>query len=383
MRIAMVGTRGVPAQYGGFETCVEEVGWRLAEAGHEVVVYCRRHADTPAPTDDRYRGMKMVHLPAMRRRSLETLSHTAASVAHMMVKRRFDAVLMFNAANAPFLPFVRLRRMPVATHVDGLEWRRAKWGKVGQRYYRLAESASVLLSNGLIADAAGIQDYYTAEFGAETVLIRYGAPIIPPSDPGLLAPLSLEPRRFHLVVARIEPENHVDVIVEGYVASRATMPLVVVGSAPYADEHIGRIEALADERVHLLGSVWDQDLLNALYSNSLTYIHGHSVGGTNPSLLRAIGAGAATDAFDVSFNREVVGDTGRFWRTPDDVARLVESAEAEPEAAIARGQAAQERARSYSWDDVAKDYEQLCERLASGELRTRRSGRRRRPGWTG
>jgi glycosyltransferase involved in cell wall biosynthesis len=126
---------------------------------------------------------------------------------------------------------------------------------------------------------------------------------------------------------RIEPENHVDVIVDGYSRSKATDPLVVVGSAPYAQAYIERIESLADGRVRFLGAVWDQDLLNALYSNALTYLHGHSVGGTNPSLLRAIGAGAATDAFDVPFNREVLGEVGRYWSTADDVARLVEDAE--------------------------------------------------------
>jgi glycosyltransferase involved in cell wall biosynthesis len=382
MRIALMGTRGVPAMYGGFETCVEEVGRRLAQAGHEVVVYCRRPRGQSGPSANEFLDMSLVQLPALRKRSLETLSHTALSTADAVLRRRFDAVLLFNAANSVFIPWLRLRRFPIATHVDGLEWRRAKWGKVGRRYYRLAEALSVRWSTALIADAEGIREYYEAEFGAPTELIRYGAPIIDPSDPGLLSTFDVEPRRFHLVVARIEPENHVDVIVEGYVASAATYPLIVVGSAPYADAHFDRIRALADDRVRLVGSVWDQDVLNALYSNTLTYLHGHSVGGTNPSLLRAIGAGAATDAYDVSFNREVVGDAGRFWRTPADVAALVDAAEADPATALARGAAAQRRAEAYTWDDVAKDYEALCERLASGELtRPGRSGRRRKPGW--
>ena len=382
MRIALIGTRGVPAMYGGFETCVEEVGRRLAQAGHEVVVYCRRPRGQSGPSANEFLDMSLVQLPALRKRSLETLSHTALSTADAVLRRRFDAVLLFNAANSVFIPWLRLRRFPIATHVDGLEWRRAKWGKVGRRYYRFAEALSVRWSTALIADAEGIREYYEAEFAAPTELIRYGAPIIEPSDPGLLTTFDVEPRRFHLVVARIEPENHVDVIVEGFVASGATYPLIVVGSAPYADAHFARIRSLADDRVRLVGSVWDQDVLNALYSNTLTYLHGHSVGGTNPSLLRAIGAGAATDAYDVSFNREVVGDAGRFWRTPAEVAALVDAAEADPATALARGAAAQRRAEAYTWDDVAKDYEALCERLASGELRRPgRSGRRCKPGW--
>src|SRR5437868_7443073 len=279
MRIAMVGTRGLPARYGGFETCVEEVGSRLAAAGHDVVVYCRVAASDSSDLPTTYRGMSLVHLPAVRRRSLETLSHTALSVAHISA-RPIDVVLLFNAANAPLLPLLRARRIPVATHVDGLEWQRAKWAGLGRRYYRVAESLAVRWSDALIADANGISEYYASEFGVPTELISYGAPIIEPRTPELLSELQLEPRSYHLVVARFEPENHVDVIVRGYCASSARLPLVVVGAAPYADEFTARVKGFADARVRFLGGVWDQSLLNELYANALTYQHGHSVGGT-------------------------------------------------------------------------------------------------------
>ncbi len=376
MRIAMVGTRGLPARYGGFETCVEEVGSRLTAAGHDVVVYCRvTETDAPEPPTT-YRGMRLVHLPAVHRRSLETLSHTALSVAHITA-RPTDVVLLFNAANAPLLPLLRARRIPVATHVDGLEWQRAKWAGLGRRYYRVAESLAVRWSDALIADAGGISEYYESEFGAPTELISYGAPIIEPWTPELLSVIGLEPRQYHLVVARFEPENHVDVIVRGYSASAARYPLVVVGAAPYADDYTARVKSVADARVRFLGGVWDQSLLNELYANALTYQHGHSVGGTNPSLLRAIGAGAATDAFSVSFNREVLGAAGRYWSTANEVSELVQHAEQDLEATLRRGERCRARAATYRWDDVAADYEKLCRRLAAGELRgTGRRGRR-------
>jgi glycosyltransferase involved in cell wall biosynthesis len=366
MRIAMVGTRGVPARYGGFETCVEEVGGRLAASGHDVVVYCRTAHGRSSDRPTSYRDMTLVHLPALRRRALETLSHTAFSVAHVAA-RPVDVVLLFNAANAPLLPVLRARRIPVATHVDGLEWQRAKWAGFGQRYYRVAESLAVRWSDALIADALGIREYYATRFGAPSELISYGAPIIEPETPELLSELQLEPRKYHLVVARFEPENHVDVIVRGYAASRARFPLVVVGSAPYADEYTARVRSLADERVRFLGAVWDQSLLNELYANALTYQHGHSVGGTNPSLLRAIGAGAATDAFSVSFNRDVVGEAGRYWSTAKDISELVQQAEDDVEATVRRGQRCRAHAATYRWDDVAADYEKLCRRLADRE----------------
>lgn len=378
LSIAMVGTRGVPARYGGFETAVEEVGRRLADRGHDVVVYCRSADGSELAKDEPYLGMRRVSLPAMRKRSLETLSHTALSVGHLL-GHRVDAAFVFNAANAPLLPVLRVARIPVATHVDGLEWKRAKWGGTGRRYYRGAESAAVRWSDALIADAPGIAAYYTDEFGATTRQIAYGAPIIEQIGDDKLAEVGVRSGAYHLVVARFEPENHVDVIVDGYVASGATLPLVVVGAAPYAEEYTDRIRAAAagDPRVHLIGSVWDAELLDQLYAHALTYLHGHSVGGTNPSLLRAIGAGTATIAFDVAFNRDVLGDLGRYFAGPADVAREIEVVEREPAAAAEVGALLRDRARSYDWDDVALGYEALARDLVARNVPGPQRGRRR------
>ncbi len=359
LSIAMIGTRGVPAHYGGFETAVEEVGRRLAARGHVVRVYCRRGNSEGDPSS--YQGMDLVTLPVVKKRSLETLAHTALSTAHLL-RHRTDVAFVFNSANAPLLPLIRAARVPVATHVDGLEWKRAKWGPVGQRYYRLAERASVLLSNALIADAQGIADYYRDKFGASSELISYGAPILGDVGSDRLPEMGLSPQGYHLVVARMEPENHVHVIVEGYVKSSARRPLVVVGSAPYADEYIARTRQLAagDDRVRFVGGVYDQEQLDQLYANALTYLHGHSVGGTNPSLLRAIGAGTATLAFDVNFNREVLREDGGYFTTPAQLAALLDEADSEPMGMVRRGQRLAVRARDYDWDAVASAYESLA-----------------------
>lgn len=367
MKVALLGTRGVPARYGGFETCVEEVGSRLAERGHEVLVYSR--ASGNADRDDQpavFRGMQVVWLPAARRRALETLSHTALSVAHLLRHHRdVDASVVFNAANAPLLPALRAARIPVATHVDGLEWKRAKWGPTGRRYYRQAERLAVRWSDALIADAPGIADYYRVTFDAPTVQIAYGAPVVS-DDADRLHELALEPHGYHLVVARFEPENHVAEIVEGYVASDARLPLVVVGSAPYAEEYTRRVHEAADDRVRFLGGMWDQHLLDQLYANAATYLHGHSVGGTNPSLLRAMGAGAPTIAYDVVFNRDVLGDAGTFFGAVPDLALGLEQAEADPTLARQRGAQARQRATQYDWDDVSVSYEALVTSLSHG-----------------
>ena len=165
--------------------------------------------------------------------------------------------------------------------------------------------------------------------------------------------------------------------VQGYVASRSELPLVVVGSAPYADDYTAAVQAAADDRVRLLGGVWDQELLDQLYAHASTYLHGHSVGGTNPSLLRAAGAGAYTLAFDVSFNREVIGERGRVLADAGDLAGLLDDVEADPDRAHRGGEALQEVIGRYNWDDVALAYEDLCRRLASGQsVADRPSGRR-------
>lgn len=375
MRIALVGTRGVPARYGGFETCVEEVGSRLAARGHDVVVYCRNQ-QPGEPIRKEYLGMRLVHLPAPRKRALETVGHAGLSVGHIL-SHRVDAAILFNAANSPWLPFLRAANIPVATHVDGLEWQRARWGKLGRKYYRAAEALSVRLSDALIADAVGIQDYYRSEFGADTSLLTYGAPILEHGRSDRIKSLGLSPRGYHLVVARFLPENHVHIIVEGYTHSRARLPLIVVGSHPYAEEYTGTLHALGDERVQFIGGVWDQELLDELYANALVYWHGHSVGGTNPSLLRAMGAGAATNAFDVGFNREVLGDAGEYFSTVEDVSVLTEKAERCSSGLVSRGAAAGRRAKLYSWDDIAEGYEQLCRDIITGILhRQRGKGRR-------
>lgn len=382
LTIAMVGTRGVPAAYGGFETAIEEVGRRLADRGHDVVVYTRGSERR----EKEYLGMRVVHLPAVPVKQVETLSHTGLSALHLVFRRRPDATFVFNAANSPFLPLLRLRRAPVALHMDGLEWRRSKWGPRGKAYYRWAEQFGVRTADALIADAPGIADYYRHQFDVPTELIRYGAPILDEPPARGVAEMDLTPGGYHLVVARFEPENHVLEIVQGYRASDAKLPLVVVGSAPYSSDYTQRIQeaAAGDARIRLVGGVYDQELLDALYFHALTYGHGHSVGGTNPSLLRAMGAGTAVIAFDVPFNREVLDQSEWFFAAPDGVARAFEAAESDPDRTQALGDRAQARARDmFRWEDVADAYEDLARRIARGQSvhRVARKARRRAEEW--
>ncbi len=372
MHIALLGTRGVPARYGGFETAAEEIGSRLAQRGHDVTVYCRN----PDQEITEYAGMRLVNLPAVRHRATETLSHTGLSVGHAITRGRPDVAFVFNAANAPFLPALRAAGIPVAIHVDGLEWKRAKWGPRASAYYRWAEARSAGWADAVIADAQGIADHLSDSYGITPHVIPYGAPIVSPDD-SRLADVSLSSRGYHLAVARFEPENHVDLIVAGYVQSSCEYPLIVVGDAPYADDYRQTVHERAsnDPRVRFLGSIWDSELLNTLYGHCLTYLHGHSVGGTNPSLLRALGAAAPVVAFDVVFNREVAGEAGTYFHDAAEVAAACEAAEADPTLTSARGLAGQQAVSvRYRWDDVTDGYEALAGQLQA--RRGRRTGRR-------
>ena len=369
-----MGTRGVPASYGGFETAVEEIGKRLVARGHDITVYCRN----PGQTVTEYEGMHLVNLPAIRHRMAETLSHTSLSAARAIIKDKPDVALVLNAGNAPLLRPLKAAGIPVAIHLDGLESKREKWRGAGARYYRWAEKVAVKQGDAVIADARAIADHVQAVYHRDCAVIPYGAEVI---DPGAerLAELEVIRRDYHLIVARLEPENHVLEAVHGYTLSEETRPLLVVGSAPYSQWYIDRIAEVAADSptVRMLGGLYDQELLDQLYANARTYIHGHSVGGTNPSLLRAMGAGAPVLAFDCEFNREVTDNHAFFWSDADSLAAVLdEVAEGEVDDELAEfARRGRERiAEHYRWDAVTDEYEALIQRLVSSRGRSRTPG---------
>ena len=369
----MLGTRGVPARHGGFETAVEEIGARLASWGHVVTVYARN----PRQTLDSYREMRVVNLPAIRHRFAETLSHTALSSAHAVVRDRPDVAVVLNSGNAAVIPVLTHAGIPTVVHMDGLESRREKWRGMGARYYVWAERKAVVWADRVIADSRAIQDLIATNFQKQADFIPYGAEVLEPES-DRLAGLGLVRRDFHLVVSRFEPENHVLEAVQAYRMSDETRPLVVVGSSPYSQWYMEKVEkaVAGDERIRLEGGIYDQELLNELYGHCRTYIHGHSVGGTNPSLLRAMGAGAPVMAYDCVFNREVLSDQALWWSSVNELAEhfddiaTSETGDDMDERLRDFSRLGQERiAEHYSWDSVARDYERVLVELVKERQR--------------
>jgi glycosyltransferase involved in cell wall biosynthesis len=358
MDIAIIGTRGVPARYGGFETCAEELGRRLAARGHAVTVYNRKGFYPERPQF--YLGMAIRYAPALKMRALETLSHTYFSIVAALPKRH-DAWIVFNSANAPLLRLARPGRRRVVLNVDGLEWQRGKWRRAGKAYYRFAERVAAKLPVEIVTDSRAIQAYFKERYGRETAYIPYGAVPTGSRDPSLLSRFGIEPGGYFLQVTRFEPENNPLLSVRAFEGLDTTKKLVLVGGSKYRTAYRDGIAATKDPRIILPGFIYDRDLLRELLTNAFAYIHGNEVGGTNPALLEAMAAGRFVIARDVPYNAEVLGEAGAYFgKDADDLRDKMAWALANAEKLAALGEKARAIILSrYNWDDITLRYEAL------------------------
>lgn len=363
LKIALLGSRGIPGRYGGYETLMEELSTRLVARGFQVTVYCRSHSTPPGLAS--YRGVDLEVLPTLPTKYLDTPVHTFLSCL-VATGKSYDAALVVNSANAVFLPWLRLAGLPVALHVDGIEKRRAKWGWLGRTVYAVSERLACVLPDALVTDAEVIRRHYLERYGAESVPIVYGVDPRPPETTGVLARLGLQSRRYFLYVSRFEPENNPHRVAEAYRAAGGDLPLVMVGGAPYATRFIAGFQTGADPRILFPGPIYG-DGYRELLSHALAYVHATEVGGTHPALVEAMGYGNCLLVNDAPENREVAGDVGLYFRAaePASLTALFDQVREAPEAAHRLGEAAAARASVlYSWDVVVDQYQELFERLA-------------------
>jgi glycosyltransferase involved in cell wall biosynthesis len=361
-KIALLGSRGIPGNYGGYETLCEELGARLVERGWEVTVYGRSHT-TPHGLRE-HRGVRLVVLPTVRSKHLDTPVHTLLSLLDAR-GRGFDAALVVNSANALFVPLLSSAGVPVALHVDGIEKRRAKWGAFGRAVYALSERLACSLPQALITDAEVISRHYAERYGAPSTVLTYGVDPRPPRETGVLERLGVEPRDFALYVSRFEPENNPHRVVAAYAATRGERKLVMVGGAPYAGPFIRRFTEGADPRILFPGPIYGEGY-RELLANAAVYIHATEVGGTHPALVEAMGYGNCLLVNDTPENREVAGDTALYFRAdlPSSLTQVLEAVRQQPEEARRRGEAAAARARRlFDWERVSDAYEALFRRL--------------------
>ncbi len=358
MKVAIIGTRGVPANYGGFETFAEELGRRLADRGHDVTVYGRRGFIDP--DQGTYRGMHLVVLPSLRSKHLETVSNTLLAVLHA-TRGDFDVALVCNAANAPFVRILQMAGVPVALNVDGLERKRRKWGVAGRTYYRFCERLAARLPDALVTDAEVIRRYYRRAYSAPSHMIVYGGDLERPTGTSVLDELGLEAGRYLLYVSRFEPENNPDRVAESWRRVPGPYRLAMVGGAPYAAGLTKRVGELADDRVVLPGPLYGEAYRQLLF-NCRAYVHATEVGGTHPALVEAMGAGRPVLYYDTPENREVSGGAGVPFLFGGDTALetvaqtlLDDDLELEEMGARSR-QRVEDR---YLWSNVADAYEEL------------------------
>jgi glycosyltransferase involved in cell wall biosynthesis len=367
MRIAILGTRGIPASYGGFETFAEHLSTRLVARGHEVTVYCRSHYVSPRQLE--YHGVKLQILPTIRHKYFDTVIHTFLSALHA-ISRRFDAVLICNCANAPFSPILRFAGTPVAINVDGLEHKRKKWGWLGRRYYRFAEYLSTLVPNEMVTDAQVIQDYYLARHNAPSTMIAYGSEVERRTDREMVRKWRVEPNRYVLYVSRLEPENNAHLVIEAFKKVRTAYRLLIVGDAPYAEQYINSLKASArgDKRIIFTGFVFGQDY-RALQQNAYCYVHATEVGGTHPALLEAMGYGNCVLTLATPENIEVVGEAGVPYTDEYDLAEKLKRVLRDGSLVQAYRNRAQQRIKKhYDWETVVDQYEQLFARMSGREV---------------
>jgi glycosyltransferase involved in cell wall biosynthesis len=370
MKLAILGTRGVPANYGGFETFAAELSTRLAQRGHDVSVYCREEGP------ELWNGVRRIVLPAAKHKYLETVSHAFLSALDA-IRRDFDSVLVCNAANAFVLPILRAARIPCAINVDGIERRRRKWNILGRAVYSIGEAMSVSFANAVIADADVIASYYREHYAANPVTIPYGADFPDEEDSDVLTRLGLQPRGYILYVSRFEPENNPLEVVDAYEKlrsgekARATRnsqpatPLVMLGKGLYAKDLVAELQTHASDRVVFPGALYGRDY-RTLQRNALLYIQATEVGGTHPALIEAMASGGAVLAHDTPENREVGGDAvGYFSLRPHETlsGTLREWLAAEELRDAYRARARKRAGQKYSWDRVTGAYETLFDRL--------------------
>lgn len=360
MRFAILGTRGIPARYGGFETFAEELSTRLAARGHTVTVYCRERFDQPS-----YRGVRLQYLPTIRHKYFDTIVHTWLSTMHLLASRH-DAVLYCNAANAIFTWMPRVLGMPVALNVDGLERNRKKWNALAKAWYRMSEWLATWMPNAVVTDAAAIADYYREKYRRDSEMIPYGAELGAVESSEVLDRLGLERRKYFLYVSRMEPENNALLVREAFEQIKTEMKLALIGDAPYAAEYIDRVRDTRDPRVVIPGAIYGTGY-HELGSHCFAYVHATEVGGTHPALIEAMGRGALTLYLDTPENAEVAGGAAiPFDR--DTLCSVMDAVLMMPEREREQWRArAMERIRSrYSWDAVTDTYERLLTRLGGG-----------------
>jgi len=365
LKISIIGSRGYPYVYSGYETLIKELSERLVVRGCEVTVYCHRNLFNKKPA--LVKGIKLVYVPTIESKSLSQLIHSFLSMCHAVTSDA-DVIFAVNAANGPFGLISKIFRKPTAINVDGLEWLRPKWKGLGAKYFKIAARLSTILFDQIINDSDEMRKVYLNLFKKESVVIAYGATVIKSEELSLIKQWPITPREYYLVVGRMIPDNNADIIVKGFLASNSSKKMVVVGDVFYKDNYADKLKALKDERLIFTGYINDSDVLAALYHHSYMYVHGHEFGGTNPTMIKAMAYGCGILALNTVFNKEMLNNDSYgiyFDKNQEAVRRQINYADQHPKEIKQLRQKSQLGITDkYNWDCITDQYLEVFKRLA-------------------
>jgi glycosyltransferase involved in cell wall biosynthesis len=356
--IRILGTRGVPANHGGFETFAEHLALYLVARGWRVTVYCQQDEGGVVHEDD-WRGIRRVHIPVTQGGALGTIVFDWKSTLHACREQGLTLTLGYNTA--VFCAWYRLKGLTNLINMDGIEWRRQKWGKIAKTWFYLNEWAGAWLGNHLIADHPHIKTHLkTRVSDGKITTIAYGAHRVDQADAAPLAAYGIAPQRYAILIARAEPENSILEVVRAWSRKSRGMHLVVLGKYDPNHAYQQTVRNSGSDEVLFVGAIYDSAIVNALRFHSRMYIHGHQVGGTNPSLVEALATGSPVLAQDNPFNRWVAGEGASYFTGEDGCAAELDRVLGdEPLLARMRGASLARHAEAFTWEQILGDYEQL------------------------
>ncbi len=373
LRIAILGHRGIPGNYGGFETFAEELATRLVKEGHSVDVYCR--TNTGNYRADSYKGVGLIYLSTISNKFLDTFVHTAKAIWHATFVKRPDVILMVNVGNTILSWIPRVFGIPTILNVDGLEWERKKWSWPAKAFLRVSASLSRFMPTAVVTDAKVIYDYYRDRLGLDTAMIPYGASVQRKRRTEVLNKYGLKANDYYLYVARFEPENNPDKVVKAFEQVKTRRKLIMIGDAPYATSFVQRVRSTKDPRIKFLGFVFGFDY-KSLQQSAYACINATEVGGTHPALIESLGFGNCVLVNGTPENMETAnGSAIPFWffRSKNPTAGLqkkIQFVDDNPRVVQQyRRKAVVHIRKNYRWDTVAAQYLNLMYRVVLGEQR--------------
>lgn len=361
--IAIIGIRGIPVVYSGFETFAEELSVRLVKRRYKVRVYCRKHiADGKR---DSYKGVELVYLPSIMTKSLDTISHSIVATIHACLLTPKPQVIYYLGVGSSICSFVpRMFGIKTVVNVDGLDWKRGKWGKLAQLFLLLSERIAIFFANVTITDSLFIQKYYREKYRKNIPMIPYGYSKTAGSLK-FLKKYNLEESRYLVWSGRLVPDNHLDELIKAYLKVKISLPLIILGDSPNEDKYKQRLRNLAkgSQKIRFLGFV-DRATYASIIANSWAYVETKRSGGTHPSLVESMGHGCLIIANDHESHQEVLGETAVYYpggkaEGLSKVLNKIIKRDFESKRQAYRDATRQRAQKLYSWKSVVNSYEKL------------------------